>query len=168
MNASDHSIDGSRSWSGALTPGWLRGAIAGIFALVIGMAPLHTIAADDPPSATIELSGGSVAVGIGYSWGKGTVTYQGVRHALKVNGISIVDVGISEYTASGGVYNLKNLADIEGTYTAVEAGATVAGGVSAMAMQNDKGVVIRMTSTRAGLQFTLAPNGVKISLEKKK
>ncbi|MHB1218363.1 MAG: hypothetical protein ACYC1L_09230 [Alphaproteobacteria bacterium] len=147
---------------------WLRAAAAGLFALMIGLAPLHTIAADEAPAATIELSGGSVAVGIGYSWAKGSVTYQGVKHALKVNGISIIDVGISNYTASGGVYNLKKLSDIEGTYTAVEAGATVAGGVSATAMQNDKGVVIRMTATRSGLQFTLAPNGVTISLEKKK
>ncbi len=148
--------------------GWLRGAAAGLFALMLGLAPLQTSAADDVASATIELSGGSVAVGIGYSWGKGTVTYLGTRHALKINGISIVDVGVSNYSASGTVYNLKKLSDIEGTYTAVEAGATVAGGASIATMQNDKGVVIKMTSTRSGLQFTLAPNGVNISLEKKK
>lgn len=148
--------------------GWLRGAAAGLFALMIGMAPLQTSAADDVASATIELTGGSVAVGIGYSWGKGTVTYLGARHALKVNGLSIIDVGVSNYSASGTVYNLKKLDDIEGTYTAVEAGATVAAGASIATMQNDKGVVIKMTSTRSGLQFTLAPNGVTISLEKKK
>ena len=147
--------------------GWLRGAAAGLFALMIGVAPLQTSAADDTPSATIELSGGAVAVGIGYSWGKGSVTYLGTRHALKVNGLSIIDVGVSNYTASGSVYNLKKLSDIEGTYTAAEAGATVAGGVSATVMQNDKGVVIKMTATRSGLQFSLAPNGVNISLEKK-
>jgi len=144
-----------------------RGAFAALFALVVGLAPLHTIAADDPPSATIELSGGAVAVGIGYSWGKGSVTYLGTRHALKVNGLSIIDVGVSNYTASGSVYNLKKLSDIEGTYTAAEAGATIAGGVSATVMKNDKGVVIKMTATRSGLQFSLAPNGVNISLEKK-
>ena len=147
--------------------GWLRGAAAGLFALMIGVAPLQTSAADDTPSATIELSGGAVAVGIGYSWGKGSVTYLGTRHALKVNGLSIIDVGVSNYTASGSVYNLKKLSDIEGTYTAAEAGATVAGGVSATVMQNDKRVVIKMTATRSGLQFSLAPNGVNISLEKK-
>lgn len=148
--------------------GWLRGAAAGLFALMIGMAPLQTSAADDVPSATIELSGGAVAVGIGYSWGKGSVTYQGARHALKISGISIVDVGASGYTASGSVYHLKQLSDIEGTYTAMEAGATIAGGASAIAMKNDHGVVIHMTSTREGLQFSLAPNGLTISLEKKK
>ncbi len=148
--------------------GWMRAAAAGLFALMIGLAPLQTSAADDVASGTIELSGGSVAAGIGYSWGEGTVTYLGTRHGLKVSGISIVDVGVSNYSASGTVYNLKKLSDIEGTYTAVEAGATVAGGASIATMQNDKGVVIKMTSTRSGLQFTLAPNGVTISLKKKK
>lgn len=148
--------------------GWLQAAAAGLFALMVGLAPLQTSAADDVPSATIELTGGSVAVGIGYSWGEGTVTYLGTRHKVKVSGLSIVDVGVSNYSASGTIYHLKKLSDIEGTYTAVEAGATVAGGASIATMQNDKGVVIKMTSTRSGLQFTLAPNGVNVSLEKKK
>jgi hypothetical protein len=147
--------------------GWLRAAAAGLFALMIGLAPLQTSAADDAPSATIELSGGSVAIGIGYSWAKGAVTFEGVKHALKVSGISIVDVGASGYTASGSVYHLKKLSDIEGTYTAIEAGATVAGGASAVAMKNDKGVVIQMTATRSGLQFSLAPSGLTLSLAKK-
>ncbi len=33
-------------------------------------------------------------------------------------------------------------------------------------MKNDKGVVINVTSSTAGLQFTLAPKGVDIQLQK--
>ena len=40
-----------------------------------------------------------------------------------MRGISIADVGISSYTASGDVYNLMKPVDILGTYTAVTAGA---------------------------------------------
>lgn len=121
--------------------------------------------AQEAASATIELSGGSVAAGIGYSWGHGTLTYQGKTYPLKVSGLSIVNVGASGYDATGVVYHLNQLSDINGSYAAGEAGATLAGGGSIMTMQNERGVTINMTTTRTGLQFTLAPTGLEIELQ---
>jgi hypothetical protein len=120
-------------------------------------------AADDVPDATIELAGGSVAAGIGYTWGRGRLIYHGRLFRLKVNGLSIADVGISSYTASGDVYNLKKPTDILGTYTGVTAGAAAGGGFSATAMRNERGVTIRMTALRSGLALTLAPGGMTIT-----
>jgi len=130
------------------------------------LALLPAMAADQGPDGTIELSGGSVAVGIGYSWGSGKLVFQGKQYPLKVEGLSIADVGVSDYTATGSVYDLKKLQDIEGTYAAATAGATVGGGVSGAAMRNQNGVLIQLSATRQGLQFTLAPAGIKLSLVK--
>jgi hypothetical protein len=104
-------------------------------------------ASQDVPDATIEFSGGSVAAGIGYTWGRGILTYQGKHYPVKIDGLSIAHVGVSHYTASGAVYHLTQVTDINGVYTAVSAGAAVAGGASATAMKNSKGVVIQMVST---------------------
>jgi hypothetical protein len=119
-----------------------------------------------PTTATIEFHGGAVAVGVGFSWGGGTLTYDGKKYPISVNGLSALDVGASKYSASGTVKNLKRLQDIEGTYAAGELGATVAGGASVSSMKNDKGVVIEFNTTRAGLQFTVAPKGATIKLKK--
>jgi hypothetical protein len=54
-----------------------------------------------------------------------------------VDGLSIADVPISSYTASGDVYNLKKPSDILGTYTAITAGAAAGGGPSATALRNE-------------------------------
>lgn len=143
-----------------------RAAVGLAALLACGTIAAQPASAQEAPNATIELSGGSVAAGIGYSWGSGTLDYQGKKYSLKVSGLSIVNVGASQYTASGVVYHLKQASDINGTYAAGEAGATVAGGGSMFTMKNDRGVVINMTSTRAGLQFTLAPTGLKIELGK--
>jgi hypothetical protein len=121
------------------------------------------MAADQVPDGTVELSGGSVAVGIGYSWGSGKLVFQGKTYKLNVQGLSIVDVGASDYTATGSVHNLKRLEDFPGNFTAATAGATVAGGASGTIMRNQKGVTIELSATRQGLQFTLAPEGLKIS-----
>src|SRR6202022_184770 len=99
-------------------------------------------AAQGVPTGTIELSGGSVAVGIGYTWGKGILIFEGKRYPIKVDGLSIVQVGVSSYTASGTFYYLTKLSDVNGIYTAASAGVAIAGGASATAMKNDKGVLI--------------------------
>jgi hypothetical protein len=48
---------------------------------LVGVMTGFTRAATQPqfghPDATLRLSGGSFAAGIGFSWGKGTLTYKG-------------------------------------------------------------------------------------------
>jgi hypothetical protein len=117
------------------------------------------------PDATVEFSGGSVAAGIGYQWGHGDVVYQGQKHQFSLSGVSIVDVGVANLTASGVVYNLHNLQDLNGNYVAGTAGLTVAGGGEADYLRNEKGVVIKLLATSKGLRFNLSANGMKIQLK---
>ena len=118
----------------------------------------------EQPNATIDLTGGTVAAGIGYVWGNGHLTYKGAQHAFKLAGVSIVDVGASHITASGVVYHLRNLRDFSGNYTTVSAGLTVAGGGSVVVLRNQNGVVIKLLSTAQGLRFNLSADGVNIKL----
>ena len=123
-------------------------------------------AGEAAPDATLELKGGSVAVGVGFSWGSGTLTYQGKQYPISADGFDVGDVGVTNITASGKVYNLKNLADFDGNYTGVAAGATAMGGGSAVAMQNQNGVKVELVSTTQGVKLALAVNGVKMKVKK--
>ena len=120
---------------------------------------------DGPPDGTVRLSAGSVAAGIGFSWGSGVLTYQGKDYPFDVSGLSVVDVGITKAEAAGDVYHLKNLADFSGNYTGVSAGAAIAGGGGGMALQNQSGVVLKLSGTTQGLKFKLGVDGVKITLK---
>src|SRR2546427_6958650 len=92
--------------------------------------------------------------------GDGKLTYQGKDHAFTVNGLSVVDVGVSKVSTTGNVYHLKKLSDFAGNYAAAEAGAALGAGKSAVAMRNQNGVAMELTSTATGIQFTPAPKGV--------
>ena len=136
---------------------------------VVGLAILTSGYAggqDKKPDATVQLSGGSVAAGVGFSWGSGTLTYKGKQYPVKVEGLSVGEVGLSRATASGKVFDLKKLEDFSGNYTAASAGATVGGGAAASIMKNQNGVVIEMTSTTQGASLKLAPSGVRLTLAK--
>jgi hypothetical protein len=128
-------------------------------------APQSSTAISGAPDATVELSGGAVAAGIGYQWGHGDVVYQGQKHHFSLSGLSIVDVGIANITASGVVYNLHNLQDLNGNYVAGTAGLTIAGGGEADYLKNENGVVIKLLGTSKGLRFNLSANGMKIQLK---
>jgi len=122
------------------------------------------VAADTRPDATVTLKGGSIAVGIGYTWGHGDLTYGGDAHRFSISGVSIVDVGATNISASGVVYNLKALSDFSGNYVAVSAGVTIAGGGSAIYLKNEHGVVMKLIATDVGLKFNLSTDGVHVTL----
>ena len=124
------------------------------------------VAQDKVPDATLTMSEGQVAFGIGFNWGKGVLTYQGKEYPFKVSGISVVDIGITSAKSAGKVYNLKKLEDFNGNYTAGSAEGTIGGGAGALTMKNQNGVVIDLVSTTVGANLKLSVEGVKITLEK--
>ena len=122
-------------------------------------------AQEEKPDATLTLSKGQVAVGIGWSWGDGVLTFKGKNYPFKVGGLSVVDVGITKANAVGKVYHLKKLSDFNGTYTGAAAEGTVGGGAGISTMKNQNGVVIDLQSTTQGVNFKLAGEGVKFTLK---
>jgi hypothetical protein len=140
--------------------------VVGLF--LLSSAPVFAQSQENvglPWDALIELSGGSVAVGIGFSWGSGTLTQAGKVYPLKIDGLTVGSVGITKASAYGKVYRLKNLTDINGTYAAIGTGATVGGGGSAVAMKNANGVIIDLYTTTEGASLSLGTAGVKIELK---
>jgi hypothetical protein len=103
------------------------------------LAPSTVSFAQEAPSATIAFSGGSIAAGVGYTWGSGTLLFKGKPYHFTVSGLSVVDIGVDRIDGAGTVYNLKNPADAAGTYFAAGAGATIAGGGSVAVLENQNG-----------------------------
>ena len=120
------------------------------------------------PSAYVWLSGGSVAIGIGYTWGHGTLYYSKDQkeYKFKLSGVSVVDVGGAGITAEGEVYNLASPTDLNGSYSAVTAGLTIIEGGSVAYLKNqNNGVVIKLHSQTGGLRFNTSVNGMHITLQ---
>jgi hypothetical protein len=135
--------------------------VLSLFLCLSGIA----VAQDKEPDAYLELSEGSVAVGIGYSWGSGTLTFQGKKYPVEVKGLSVIDVGVTKVEAFGKVYGLKQLEDFNGNYTSATAEGTLGGGAGATKMKNQKGVVIDLFTTTKGINLKLAPSGISLKLK---
>jgi hypothetical protein len=120
------------------------------------------------PDATLRLSTGGFALGIGVSWGSGTLTYRGKEYPVKVNGLAVGRVGATSSSAYGEVFNLKNLQDFNGHYTVGGAGTrgvTLGAGKTGTIMSNQAGVIVRVSSTQTGVAVNAAGGGVDMQLK---
>jgi len=120
------------------------------------------------PSGLVTLNLKSVALGVGASRGEGVLNFQGKSYPFSISGMSLVDVGISNFTGAGKVYDLRSPGDLAGTYGAGQATFAIAGGASAMSMKNDKGVtivVLKNEGQESGTQLSIGPAGMKITMK---
>ena len=140
--------------------------VAAILALAIcTLAGGMAFAEEKTPSGTVTMTSKSVAIGVGVTWGDGTLTFKGKEYKFSVKGLSVVDLGVTSISLSGEVYNLNKVEDFPGNFASFQAGATLAGGGSLQAMKNQNDVEMRLKSTQQGLRLTLAPEGVKIEMK---
>jgi len=118
-----------------------------------------------PMPATVQMESSSLGLGVGVSWGQGTLSVEGEHHAFEVKGLSLGKVGYVSIDALGDVQNLENAADLAGTYVAVEAGAAAGAGANVVAMRNEKGVVITLQSSTTGAQLALGAEALRIEFK---
>ena len=142
-----------------------------ILSLVVAVMTGFTQAAShhSAPDATLRLSGGSFALGIGFRWGSGTLTYKGKDYPVKVNGLSIGKVGMTGVSAIGEVFNLKHLQDFNGHYNVGAEGTrgvTIAKGKAGTLMTNHAGVIVRLAATQTGLDVNATGGGVDMQIQR--
>ncbi|HEX2931675.1 MAG TPA: EipA family protein [Candidatus Binatia bacterium] len=138
--------------------------IAAVLFLTIFAAT--AISGESPkPSGKVSIESKSIAAGIGVTWGEGKLSFKGKDYPFSIDGLTVVDIGISKASATGDVYNLTDVAKFAGTYVAAEAGFTLAGGVGGMVLRNQDGVVMHVRSTSKGAKLQLGTSGLNIKMK---
>jgi hypothetical protein len=109
------------------------------------------------------VSGGFI---IGGSGGSGTLTVGSKSYPLSIGGLSLgVTIGLARARLHGQVYNLRNVRDIEGTYSAMDAGYAFVGGRKTARLRNSRGVILELRGRQVGIEATLDVSGIQISLK---
>jgi hypothetical protein len=142
-----------------------------VLVFILSVMPRVTQAAthQSGPDATLRLSGGSFAAGIGFSWGSGTLIYKGKDYPVKVKGLSVGKVGITSSSANAEVFNLKHLQDFNGHYNVGAAGTrgvTLGAGRTGTVMTNQAGVIVRISTTQKGVNVNATGGGVDMQIKR--
>jgi hypothetical protein len=136
---------------------------AGLF----GLPPAAPAAAEElRQSGTIEIRQVQIAwIGSG-NLGGGNLQFGGRNYRFTIGGLGIGGFGISQMTAVGEVYNLKDVALFPGAYGQARAGFAI-GTVSAgeLWLQNPNGVVLHLRAERVGLALSLGADAIFIRMD---
>lgn len=122
-------------------------------------------AADMAVDGTVELTATAVNIGLGYRWGSGILKYQGTEYPFTIDGLSVGAVGASRASVAGDVLGLEKLEDFNGVYRGVGIHTTIIGEGGGSELKNEKGVVVRLSRTSAGLELQIGGDGVKAALK---
>lgn len=136
-----------------------------LFFMVMALASNAVAAEKAQPSGKLTIESRSIAIGIGVSWGDGKLSFKGKEYPFSIEGLTLVDFGISKASAAGEVYNLTDGAKLAGTYVAAEAGITLAGGMGGMVLRNQDGVIIHLRSVSKGAKLQLGTSGLTIKMK---
>ena len=117
------------------------------------------------PSGTVSILAKGAAVGVGYTWGEGTLRYGGRKYPFTVKGVTVADVGFSTIRGTGRVYNLHRLQDFSGTYAAATGQATAGTGIGGQILENGNGVQIRVDQVTRGARLEGSADGIKLTLK---
>ncbi len=129
---------------------------------------LPAVAADpgvnSAPDARVTIVAKSANLGVGWSWGDGTLHYDHHSYRFSVSGLNIAAVGYSTLVGHGRVYNLHHLHDFDGTYYQSHGEVTAGKGIGGSLYVNGNGVQIRVDDVTHGAQLAGSASGIQFKL----
>jgi hypothetical protein len=136
------------------------GAVLGFAAL----ASSSTATQAETGTVRVVFTKGGFIIGVG--GGRGVLTFRGHHYPFTVSGMSFgATIGASTNHLVGRALHLHAPGDIAGTYSAIGAGAAVAGGAGGVALQNARGVVLELHGVKVGVELSAAVGGVTITMQ---
>ena len=96
-------------------------------ALVLVLSLLAVGARAQAP-ATLTIHGHTASVGAGFTWGAGTLQFEGKTYPVRIDGFVIGGIGTASLTATGTVTGLTKAEDLNGDYTSLAAGGAFGAG----------------------------------------
>ena len=136
------------------------GLLGGLFAIPAARAQGHV------KTGTVEIEQVQVAfIGSG-NLGGGSLHFQGKSYRFSIGGLGVGGFGISKMTATGDVYNLKELREFPGAYGEARYGVAVGErSAGSLWLENPNGVLIELRAHRSGLALSLGADAVIIDFK---
>jgi hypothetical protein len=131
---------------------------------VVAAVAFSSVQSHAQSTGTVSLNIVKAGFIVGVGGGDGVLHFHGRNYPLRLGGIGIGSLGVASVALRGTASNLRSPSDIAGTYGAAGAGATFVGGAQVVTLQNEKGVVLRLSGPQVGFQVSLGLAGMTIAM----
>jgi hypothetical protein len=131
---------------------------------VLATAGFATPSIAEIGAVTVVFTKGGFIIGVG--GGEGVLVFRGKRYPFTVSGMSVgFTIGASTTKFVGRALNLRNPADLAGSYAVAGAGGALAAGAGGVQLQNANGVILQLSGPRIGVEASAAVGGVTIAMK---
>ena len=144
--------------------GILRAIKCGSLALIAAVMLFAAASPSNAETGSVRVTVTRAGFIVGVGGGSGTLRFAGRSYPLSVGGISVGTLGVSRADLVGPAYNLRRPQDIAGTYSAVGAGLSIAGGARAARLRNSNGVILELRGRQMGFEVSLDLSGMTVSM----
>ena len=142
----------------------LQALVCAVVLGLLGAVSVSTASQAETGSVRVVFTKGGFIIGVG--GGRGGLTFRGHHYPFTASGMSFgATIGASTMELVGRARNLHSPGDLVGTYSAIGAGAALAGGAGGVALQNARGVVLELHGVKVGLELSAAVGGVTITMQ---
>lgn len=117
-----------------------------------------------PVDGRVTIVAKAAALGVGYTWGNGTLVFHHHTYHFSVKGVTVADVGYARIVSQGRVYKLNRLSEFSGTYGGATGEATLDKGIGGQFLTNGNGVQIRLDQVSRGARLTGSADGIQLTL----
>lgn len=131
---------------------------------VVAAVAFSSVQSHAQSTGTVSLNIVKAGFIIGVGGGNGVLHFHGRNYPLSLGGVGIGSLGVASVALRGTASNLRSPSDIAGTYGAAGAGATFVGGGQVVTLQNEKGVVLRLSGPQVGFQVSIGLAGMTIAM----
>jgi hypothetical protein len=143
---------------------FVRTLVCGAVLGLVAMVSLSTVSRAETGSVRVVFTKAGFIVGVG--GGRGILTFRGHHYPFTVSGMSFgATIGASTNQLAGRALNMRAPGDIAGTYSAIGAGAAVAGGAGGVQLQNANGVILQLHGVKVGVELSASVGGVTITMD---
>jgi hypothetical protein len=131
---------------------------------VLATAGFATPSVAEIGAVTVVFTKGGFIIGVG--GGEGVLVFRGRRYPFTVSGMSVgFTIGASTTKFVGRALNLRNPADLAGSYAVAGAGGALAAGAGGVQLQNANGVILQLSGPKIGVEASAAVGGVTIAMK---
>jgi hypothetical protein len=134
--------------------------------VVLGLSTCTFATALNAETGSVRIGFTKAGFVVGLGMGRGILSLRGRHYPFHISGLGVgFAMGASTNQLVGKAMNLISPNDIAGSYDAIGIGGAVAGGVGAVQLRNERGVILQLHGVKVGLEVSAAIGRVEVTME---
>ena len=145
---------------------WIKPLLTTLVAACLTLAGWQASAADQEKvlAGRVKIDSTQLAFIVSGQAGGGVLELKGKEYPFSIGGLGVGGIGVQHLSATGQVYNLKEVSQFAGTFVQIRSGITMGTGKGVLSLSNQNGVILELKSSNEGVALSSGADGMVVTM----